>query len=832
MAAAIYAVGVGGRGGNSESASGGGDGGNGGLGGEVTVVNQADVTVNMALPYGGAGIYAGGIAGNGGHQDNTAGDQDGGDGNDGRYIRVTNDADVYVNAPGSSGFVWGIAAEGIGGAGGDANGNGGVGVTPYVDGSGVKQATVESSGTVTVNAETTSVFDRGVRGIYAASIGGPGHIQDTSDKSDNGGYGHNGREALVTVSGDVSVTSNSVSAPSDGFDPTDTPTADLDAVGALEQSGGVVVYSRGGDGGAGPQAIDLGDGRTGGAGGNASSTSSSPGYDTNNPGMSQIYVEDGARITTQGSYIPGLVLYSIGGIGGVGREDSSGGDGGFGGNVKLRMTDESSVSTTGAHSHGVVVRTQGGPGGDFKPSSGFADFSPGYAGNGGSGGTVDLAFGLEFSNNVAVFSGYQTISTGGDDANGIVAQSFGSSGGSTGDSFELLGQTGASTGYGGNGGGVLGDFGVSISTQGSHARGILLQSVGDNGGAGGVSSGIFVIGGAGGAGGAGEPVEAQIVGDISTRGDGAAGVLGQSIGGGGGTGDSATGAAAIGGQGGSGGGAGYVKLFPLFGSVTTEGDFAYGVVAQSVGGGGGDGGSAFDLSAGSVPATGVGGSGGVGGDGAYALVTNIPAPGADLSGLPDMDPLQVATSGDNAHALIAQSVGGGGGMGGDADGGGVSLESFQMAGGAESGGSGWGVEIDLADGTVATSGSHAIGLLAQSVGGGGGTGGSAYSFDASLGFSLSVGVGGLGGDGGPGGEAVVSLDGTTVATGSDDATDSHGIVLQSIGGGGGSGGSSVAKAIAKAVSVPETDASVGFAASAAVGGAGGSGAPAAARASR
>src|SRR5690606_23460867 len=125
--------------------------------------------------------------------------------------------------------------------------------------------------------------------------------------------------------------------------------------------------------------------------------------------------------------------------------------------------------------------------------------------------------------------------------------------------------------------------------------------------------------------------------------------------------------------------------------------------------------------------------------------------------------------GDNAHGIVGQSIGGGGGSGGDANGGGIAVASFQIAGGADSGGSGQQVALNFDDVSVTTTGSHAVGLVSQSIGGGGGMGGSAYSFNASVGFALSAGVGGLGGPGGAGGAASISLANSAVSTGSDDA---------------------------------------------------------------
>ncbi|MDF2231484.1 autotransporter outer membrane beta-barrel domain-containing protein [Albimonas sp. CAU 1670] len=800
---AIYLGGYGGAGGDAEDGVGGGDGGDGGIAGEGALTNSGDVTLWMDLPWGGAAIYAAMVSGAGGSQDDTAGDQDGGTAGDGRTLTVDNSGSVRVTADSASKFVWGIAAESIGGTGGNWNGNGGQGGA----------ITLTHTGDVTVTAEGSDLT-LGVRGIYLASVGGPGSIQGSSDASDDGGRGEEGLPLTATISGDVTVTSHSLTAPDDSFVATATPEDDITTVGALQQSGGVVLYSRGGDGGAGPQAVGSSD-RAGGAGGGGSS------LDQGVNGTTTLLLNNAAQVTTVGDWLPGVAVLSVGGVGGIGREDSSGANGGYGGNVTVQMYDGAGISTDGDRSAGLVLRSVGGPGGDFQPSSGFVDFTPALAGTGGAGGAVLLQLGIYFENDGSSgdVTGPVSIATTGTDSSGVVLQSIGSAGGKTGDSFQLLGQEGDSTGYGGAGGRVGGNFQATIATQQDGSRGMLLQSIGGDAGEAGEESGLYVVGGAGGSGGNGGEVWGVFLTDIATQGDSAAAIQAQSIGGGGGTAEAVGGVNVVGGQGGSGGSGDTVDLSIETGTLTTAGEFSYGVLAQSVGGGGGDGGASFDLSVG-VPPSGVGGNGGVGGGGGAVTLNNVGLGGAFIPGAPL--PV-VVTGGDNAHGVIAQSIGGGGGAGGNADGGGASIDSMQIAGGAQSGGNGGATTIDFIGGWVTTTGSHAIGLLSQSVGGGGGSGGSAFSFDASLGFALSVGVGGAGGNGGKGGAAAVDLADMTVATGSASGTDAHGVVVQSVGGGGGVGGSSVSKAIARSVSIPDTDVSVGFSAAAAIGGKGGSG---------
>ena len=86
-------------------------------------------------------------------------------------------------------------------------------------------------------------------------------------------------------------------------------------------------------------------------------------------------------------------------------------------------------------------------------------------------------------------------------------------------------------------------------------------------------------------------------------------------------------------------------------------------------------------------------------------------------------------------------------------------------------------------GNLTTNGDFSNGILAQSVGGGGGNGGVAVA----AGAFAAVGVGGSGGAGGAGGEVDVDNRANIRTAGAQ----SHGILAQSVGGGGGNGGMSV-----------------------------------------
>ncbi|WP_285674011.1 beta strand repeat-containing protein, partial [Paralimibaculum aggregatum] len=834
MAIRIY--GVGGDGGDVSAGVGGGDGGNGGQGGQFDLVQNSgniDFKPNDqsgsgygSYLYGGAALYVGAISGAGGKQDDTAGDQDGGDGGDGRALTIVNSGDIEARLETAGRFLWGIGVEAIGNAGGDSNGPGGAG------------GTIDFTSTGKVDVQISSASDGmplGLRGIYLASVGGPGYSQVTSDNDDDGGRGEEGQVIIATVSADVTVHGNGIAAPQDGWDPdlidqnydtsviTDATskgnTSTVTSTGALQQSGGVVIYSRGGDGGLGPQRVGSDD-RSGGTGGAASAG-----------GTSILTLDSGAEVDTSGDYVPGLVGLSVGGAGGGGREDSNGAVGGYGGDINVQIEDDASVYTDGDYAYGAWAKSQGGPGGYFSPSSGVIDFTADTAGDGGNGGNVFLEFGVEFAGccDLAATSPI-SIRTLGDFSHGAFAQSLGAQGGPTGDDFELLGQSEPVTGRGGSGGRVLFNFGGEIETSGDGARGVLLESVGDSGGAAGTASGVVVLGGSsgsggtrddGGAAGTGNEIQATTLGNITTYGDGAPGLQALSVGGGGGSGASADGVFVVGGQGGHGGAGGAVTIFGVGGKVDTSGDFSYGFAAHSIGGGGGDGGAIFSVSSDFVDnvSSAVGGNGNVGGDGGTVTVQS--APPFTLDGVAPPDPLAIGTAGDNAHAILAQSIGGGGGSGGDAVGFGIAAATVPIAGGAESGGHGGTTRFALEDFSLSTTGSHASGILAQSVGGGGGTGGSAAALSASLLFDWSASVGGQGGDGGNGGTVDMDLSGGLIATGAADAFDAFGIVAQSIGGGGGTGGSSVAKALAQALTLGDTGVALGASASAAIGGSGG-----------
>jgi outer membrane autotransporter protein len=416
------------------------------------------------------------------------------------------------------------------------------------------------------------------------------------------------------------------------------------------------------------------------------------------------------------------------------------------------------------------------------------------------------------------------------------------SGGGSGDVSVNVGfSLGGSGGGGGKGDAVVVDNEGSITTLGDASHAIFAQSVGGSGGMGGASvsstaagSGSTVnvdvsasIGGSGGTGNDAGEVSVSNKGLIDTYGEGAYGILAQSVGGGGGMGGTAKAetkaaespsdqdqagsgdegekktvgvsvAVGVGGKGGGAGDGGKVTVNNTGDIITRQAD-SLGIFAQSVGGGGGAGGMSMTDSGGGSGDVSVnvgfslGGSGGGGGKGDAVVVDNEGS---------------ITTLGDASHAIFAQSVGGSGGMGGasvstTSAGSGNKVDVTLTASIGGSGGSGNDAgEVSVSNkGLIDTYGEGAYGILAQSVGGGGGHGGMSKvesdSGEAKAGstppddgtsetenWSINIAVGGNSGIAGDGGAVNVVNEGDITTRG----VDAHAIFAQSVGGGGGYGG--------------------------------------------
>ncbi|RUW98055.1 autotransporter outer membrane beta-barrel domain-containing protein, partial [Mesorhizobium sp. M8A.F.Ca.ET.059.01.1.1] len=144
----------------------------------------------------------------------------------------------------------------------------------------------------------------------------------------------------------------------------------------------------------------------------------------------------------------------------------------------------------------------------------------------------------------------------------------------------------------------------------------------------------------------------------------------------------------------------------------------------------------------------------------------------------------IITHGERAHGVVAQSVGGGGGYGGDAKG--KSSNALAIGGVGGKGGDGGDVTV-IRTGTITTTGKDSIGIIAQSVGGGGGIGGAGFGrfgADDDGGGPNAIGFNTPGGTKGTGGKVTIIQSGAIET----DGDRGHGIVAQAVGGGGGAGG--------------------------------------------
>ncbi|OZI26258.1 hypothetical protein CAL26_02665 [Bordetella genomosp. 9] len=777
----IQAMSYGGNGNNA------GSGGNGGT---------AQVTLNQAARLnwtwqnagsGNSGVYgvqALSQGGQGGTTNTGSSNSNGGWGGNGgsAIVNLSYYGDIYVNVAGTppsgqpaipSGAA--VAAS-VGGNGGSAiqgnNNSGGQG---------------GSAGAVTISHADSSITTNNdyLPGFVAYGVGGAGGNGGTpssqvgaANPSQNGGNGGSTNGASITFSAPTRWASITTSASGAGFSP---------AIAATQV---------GGAGGFGGYSHDTGfsasHGGDGGAGGNAGA------INVTVQGSNGHFV----GLTTDAPSSPGIYASSLGGAGGYGgyadtsaagnAHGGDGGAGGTGGDITISVTN-AIITTNHSNSPGIMARSEGGVGAE----GGSADAGTGkaYGGDGGAGGN---------SGGITITTdSYSTITTTyGTDAMGIFAQSLSAAGGNNNGKNGGFGGDDGTAGAGGSVGTIQINNGATISTAGPTSRGILAQAMAGAGGTGGSSWSLGHSGGGTGAsGGAAGTINLTNSGAISTAGDSAQGILMQSIGGGGGAGGAGSGIiSAIGGNGGNGSDGGTI-IFNNTGSVSTTAAGSIGVLGQSIGGGGGDGGGASGIS------VAIGGNGGNSANGG-SLTANLNSGTA------------ITTVGDIAHGAVFQSIGGGGGNGGNAMATGISVsEAIGGTGGAA--GTGGQVTVNTNGAVITTSGSKSVGLVAQSIGGGGGTGGSAMSTSIGPLYDVSIAVGGAGGSAPSyGGIAAINMTGGSIATGqspslingSSAATgicpgtsngacnvqpvDSYGVVVQSIGGGGGHGGAASAQAIA------------------------------------
>ncbi|MEN8197461.1 MAG: hypothetical protein ABFS30_13260, partial [Pseudomonadota bacterium] len=441
-------------------------------------------------------------------------------------------------------------------------------------------------------------------------------------------------------------------------------------------------------------------------------------------------------ITTNGDGSPGIIARTISGTGRAGHdscffcsEPTAGGPGANGG--AIQVTNNGEITTNGDGSTGIYVLSRGGTGG--QGGYGGTWWYGRSGGKGGRGGDVTI-------------TGDGSIHTSGYQSTGILAVSEGGIGGRGGDADFATG--GGRGGAGGNAGTVTVNSGIDITTEGDLSHGIWGLSIGGGGGVGGSAGWLGTASsGAGGNASDGGVVNLLSSGELITLGDFSYGLYGQSVGGFGGRGGNAAGLfVSWGGHGASAGSGGHVTITnDEGGSIYTEGINSHGIFGQSIGGGGGSGGSGAAI-------VGLGGDAGAGGHGGLVDITNAG---------------EIETTGINARGIYAQSIGGGGGDGGDSGG----IAAIGGDGGVASHGGNVSVTNT---GSIMTSLENAEAVFMQSIGGGGGNGGHSGGL---------VSIGGDGAGGGDGGDLSFINEGSIDTSGDS----SIGVFMQSIGGGGGSG---------------------------------------------
>ncbi len=797
----------------------GGDGGQGGAGDSVSVQLIADITT--AGP-GSQGVFArsyGGDGGDGGDGDANAGKGKGGAGagsGPAGASSVTFTGSITTSGDEANAII----VQSVGGFSGDAGSS--EGFLAY--GAGSESAGAGDTVVATVQAESTivtkgsnataviaqSIGGGGGRGSSAASIGdsiggsgsagGDGGIVTLSSAASSITTDGQGSRALHAASrggggGDggpavgIEAVGGSGGSGGSGSTVTVTNTTDLTTLG--DQSDGLYVSSLGGGGGSAHSTVGLfaigGSGGSGGDGG-------------------EIMADSSGNISTAGADADGIFLSSIGGGGGDGSSavaisgavsvaiGGSGGKGGAGNDVTFDDTGASdyTIQTKGERARGLYAKSVGGGGGDggFSVSAGGSPIfsvtigASGSGGNAGTGGAVKVTTGAD-------------ISTMGSNAAALFAHSVGGGGGNAGTSISSANapigvstSLGGSGGSGGDGGTVAVDASGSLSTEGDLSSGLSALSHGGSGGTGGTAvagnaigavSVTHAVGGAGGAGGAGGMVSVGGSGDITTMGNNAPGLFAQSVSGSGGVAGTTVAATAIsavtvnvgvGKDGGNGEAAGTVTV-DVDRSITTTGHISPGLTAQSQGGTGGHSGVTVSGSLDSsldVNAT-VGGSGGKGGAGNTVTVTSQGA---------------IATEGHSSSGLVAHSVGGGGGAShftGGFSGESQGSVSATVGGSGGTGGAGGEVSVDVSN-SISTMGHNAPGITAMSIGGGGGDSGTTVSGALASGAAVGVTVGGSGGSGGDSAAVAVSSFSDVTTTGKH----SVGIRAKSVAAGGGNAG--------------------------------------------
>ncbi|WP_269541783.1 autotransporter outer membrane beta-barrel domain-containing protein [Cerasicoccus fimbriatus] len=905
----------------------GGSGGAASNGGAINFTNDGWISTQSSYAHGAIIQSIGGGGGDGGSSTgilSIGGSNTGGGGSGGDITVMMND-DGVIETLGSQSN--GLIVQSIGGGGGNA-GSATSSSANFVLAIGGSGGAGGAGGDVDITSSSNiSTNNFNARGITAQSIGGGGgsggaayalevgiEIGGGVAVGGSGGGGGAGGNVSVTTDGGNILTGQFVTPP-----PTAMNVLPSDAIGILAQS-------IGGGGGAGgssfAEAVNIGlptneegasfaaslalsHGGSGGVAGNAAGSS----YDADTSDGVFVNIQNNTNIQTQGQGSHGVLAQGIGG------------GGGHGGDSTALATTVQYVRISDTGILGGEDDDGGGDDNNFDRTY-SAQLSVANGGNGGAagyGGRVNVTMGGGSSTSTANTPD-NVVTTYGDYSNGITAQSVGGGGGNAGvgsgttagyGNTESVGATivvGSQGGAGGNGGdaSVTTDANNAIVTYGSSSHGAVAQSIGGGGGTsqGGmislrgttnieIGNGPFSLqpegllniglGATGGYGGTAGSATATINGGINTYGNDAVGLIVQAIGGGGGIAGSAGSDASadnpvvleseglrafinstlqlylpiplyanlqLGSYNTGSDGHGGVVNAELGGSITTRGDWAHAILAQSIGGGGGKAGTAiptgsqstnmlggngtsidsdFDkvyliggrdggngngnsvtvtmngtintgvkdgngntrgFSAFGILAQSIGGGGGIGADGSDSASGTIQVGRGGATGNADTVTLNadgfITTYGQAAHAVVLQSIGAGGGIGGagsSAANAPASSITTQVAGNASiSGASGYGNTVTISEGSflnINTHGDNAMGVLAQSIGGSGG-------------YAAVVNP--------VQGEILANSDGQEINGGKVDlnfdnqsliqttGVNAHGVLAQSIGGGGGISG--------------------------------------------
>lgn len=891
LSTAITAQSIGGGGGNSATTVAGsvasvgtftktlgGDGGKGGDGGTVAVTNGGDIDTSGSDSHGIFALSLGGGGGSSGWTSSIDGFSNlavdvsvggsGSDGGSGATVDVTSTADIDVEGDNSAG----IKAQSIGGDGGSS----GITVSGEITSGGDVSVAVGGDGGASGEAGDVTVTSSGDKILTDGENGFGILAQSVSNTGGSSG---------VTFSGDlVSAGDVAFSTDGSGGDGGNSGSVEVDNSSEVKTLGsnakGIFAQSVAGGGGSSTGSITS-------AGVSMTSFSYSLGGNGGEGGTAgDVSIDNTGIVKTQGVNATGIYAQSLGGAGGDGGYSINGSltAGEYSGDVSVSLGGDSGSGNTGGDvtiTNSGDITTQ-----EYAARGIFAQSMGGSGGSGGStySGILTVSTGAGVDVNVAVggdggdggLGGDVTVTNEGDIstdrfyADAVYAQSIGGDGGTGGGAYTFVGDFGTesdvsvdiSVGGDGGEGAIGGDVQInntgSLTTEYASSSGIYAQSVGGNGGTGGSAGTILLdltnqgdsssasasvatsVGGTGGSGGDAGSVDVQNLASIVTEGKGSRGIYAQSVGGGGGDGGLAsafnfsfvlTGSEveefdvnldlAIGGSGGAGGDGNAVTINNTS-SIETSGNVAYGIFGQSIGGGGGNGGdgdldwtaftgtttetgdslddsdfanAAYASEVGTLDAidwiasvasvvavvaepsniitsweVAIGGSGGASGDGDDVSIFN--------SG-------EITTTGTSATGIFAQSVGGGGGSGGDATG--DLLSQVNVGGQGSGGGDGGDIEI-VNDSTITTSGYGAMGMFAQTVGGGGGAAGDVeLAFQDFLDDTSSFGVGVIvqedAGDGGDGGSIEITSGAITTS-----GELAHAIWAQSVGGSGGAVG--------------------------------------------